>query len=155
MIRRCLLVILALLAAVIFSAALFFLIAIAAGLFGLNDFHSIIAIGIDAVTRMPGMVVKMALAAALAALPIAGAMVLFEVFKVRTWVWYAAAAVFLALAGYLIYELLFVRYVPPQLDVPPLFVPGTPLMVLLIISTFAGSLVYWLAAGRHAGAWRR
>ena len=155
MLRRCFRVILSLIAAVFAAAGVFFLIAIVTGLFGLDDFHSVVALARVGVARLPELVAKLVLAFGFATVMLAGVLLLFELLRLRAWIWYGVAAVVLALAGHMIYELLFVRYVPPQVMLPSLFVPGTRLVALCVVAALAGSLVYWLVAGRQAGAGRR
>jgi hypothetical protein len=155
MLRRCLRVILALIAAAIAATGVFFLIASVMGLFGLDDVHTVVALAHVGLARLPELVAKLVLACGFAAVMLVGVLLLFELLRLRAWIWYGVAAVVVALAGHMLYELLFVRYVPPQVALPALFVPGTRLMTLGVAAALAGSLVYWVVAGRHAGAGRR
>ncbi len=108
-----------------------------------------------AVTRAPRSLAKAIILLGFVATSLFGALLLFEALWVRAWIWCGIAAIVFVLDANLIYGLLFNRYVPSQLLVPSLFYPAVPLAVLSALAALAGSLVYWLLAGRKAGETRR
>lgn len=148
-------IVVALIAAGVVTIAVFFLVAVAVGWFGLDDFHSVIAIGTMAVKRVPESLAKAIVIFGFVAASLVGVLLLFEALRVRAWIWYGIAAVVFVLAANLIYGMLFSRYVPPQVWLPSLFYPAVPLAVLSALAALAGSLVYWLLAGRKASEKRR
>jgi len=95
--------------------------------------------------------VLFALAGLGAALSLFIVAMVFEVLRLRSWLWYGAFAVGAILSLELAYAALFDRIVPNSLLLPQLFLPGKVLYWLSACAALAASGAYWFLVGRNAG----